>query len=170
MFGVFAPTETMFYADVTTVGSRLDARQYDLARERGFRVAVYGTPDDVPVELRERGADIVLLRPWPDSAPLRALMAAIDRKGHPKVAVYAGRHATDVQEYLTRFYGIPAKEPILAPVTARQGLPDDDAWLRRQRRQNRAIVVLTGPDTKGLDAVRRLVPDALFLPGGPYAN
>jgi hypothetical protein len=160
VYNVFAPMEAMFYADVTCLRNRLTPERYRTARRRGFRVAVYGTPDDVAEASLARDPAVTFIPPDPRTRALRRIVRELEARHISRAALYVGRHAADVEAYVLRFL----------PARATTGLPRRNTWLRRRLRDASTVVVLVDADTPGLDEVRREFPDAVLLTSDAYAN
>lgn len=162
VFSVPSPAEARFYARAGFERGLPDERLLGLARERGYRVALYGR-DPLPGEppgLRQAllaRPDVRVLPVDPRTAPHRALLRQLRSLGPGPFAVYGARAAEDLEAWLEAFVAVRV-----------YGSPAPSARERaRHRRRGRQVVVLApagaAPET-GPDGIIRLPAPAFARP------
>lgn len=140
VFSVPSPAEARFYARAGFRRELPDERLLGLARERGYRVALYGRdplPGEAPGRRRELLArsDVRALPADPRTAPHRKLLRRLRALGPGPFAVYGARDPEDLEAWLEAF--LPVRVYRKPAPTARE--------LARHRRRGRTIVLL-GPE------------------------
>ena len=154
VFSVPSPAEARFYARAGFQRGLPDERLLALARQRGYRVALYGRepfPGEPPGRRQALLArpDVRLLPEDPRTAPHRELLRRLRALGPGPFAVYGARNPEDLEAWLetavaVRVYGSPVP-------SARE--------LARHRRRGRRVVVLQSAGARpeaGADGITRL--------------
>jgi hypothetical protein len=113
VFGVDSPIECMFYTGETCRAGLPRPEDLAAARERGFRLAVYGDSSLPEIAALKAIPGIELLGQAPSAVPARRLLAQLRSRGLERAVIFNAANARDLEELLKRsidvrvFAGLP---------------------------------------------------------------